>query len=172
MQKDCKSKKVNVGMLIAKNNVSIDKLIQAASDYFWGQDDSGDNLIFGFSGGFGNSELLPVNVRIEGSVESNVKTNIQNTILNVFSEVIYVNFVDGDADIIIHTDKDSFSKQFGSREYGKYWDSSFYTKELISGRGFDYCGFIDHTNRENIAPAFASCLGIKATGVQGKRELL
>jgi len=81
MQDDCKSKRVNVGMLIAKNNIPIDKFVRGTSDYFWGENSSGDEMIYGFGVGFGNSEFLPLNVRMQGNWENNVLTNIQNKIL-------------------------------------------------------------------------------------------
>ena len=76
----------------------------------------------GFGGGFGNSEFLPVSIRMQGDWSDSEKTKYQNKVLSTFGSVIHIEFVDGDADIVFHIDQASAEKNFGyslsDREYG------------------------------------------------------
>jgi len=137
MQKDCRSKKVNVGLYAADANISVDKLITAGADYFWQKDSDGDEYALGFAGGFGNSEFSPVRIRMQGNWSDSEKTEYQNKVLSTFASVIHIDFVDGDADIIFHADQSSAENNYGEslsdREYGAllYWGEFNYCEAFV-----------------------------------------
>ena len=133
MQKDCTSKKVNIGLYAADEKINIDKLIKAGGDFFWHKN-FGEEFVGGFISEAGNFEFSPVRVRFQGNWDEDKKINFQNKILTIFSKVVFIEFVEGDADIVIHPTKTSAEKNWGKnidREYGFgfYWES------------FDYCEF-------------------------------
>ena len=92
MQKDCRSKKVNVGLYAADSNISVDKLITAGADYFWQKDQYDEEYALGFGGGLGNSEFLPVRIRMQGNWPDSEKTKYQNKVLSTFGSVIHIEF--------------------------------------------------------------------------------
>ena len=101
------------------NDIHNDKLCDWLID---NEDKYDEEYALGFGGGLGNSEFLPVRIRMQGNWSDSEKTKYQNKVLSTFGSIIHIEFVDGDADIVFHIDQASAEKNFGyslsDREYG------------------------------------------------------